>query len=151
MAMEDRTVTGHPGKRAKRWAAAALLLTAAAGGLVLGTVGCGTAPPPGKGGGVKLFQQWPADHKPDAVLVLSGEQNGYALPCGCSRPQPGGLARRYNFLKSLAKERAWALVPVDVGDVAQPSGPQAQLKYQYLMSGLKLCDYKAVCVGENEM
>ena len=30
-----------------------------------------------------LFRGWA---KPDLALVLSGEQHGYLLPCGCSRP-----------------------------------------------------------------
>ena len=30
------------------------------------------------------------------ALLLSGESHGYLQPCGCSEPQKGGLARRYN-------------------------------------------------------
>ena len=31
----------------------------------------------------RLFAGW---EKPDLVLVVSGEQHGYLLPCGCSHP-----------------------------------------------------------------
>src|ERR1700736_2067243 len=47
----------------------------------------------------RLFYQWPRDHKPDLVLLLSGEQHGFIKFCGCSEPQYGGLERRYNFLQ----------------------------------------------------
>src|SRR5262249_45536092 len=47
---------------------------------------------------IPLFQGWP---RPELVLVLSGEEHGYLLPCGCSRPQVGGLERRYNFVEQL--------------------------------------------------
>src|SRR5882724_6944156 len=41
-----------------------------------------------------LFRDWPANRKPDVVLVLSGQEHGYLQPCGCSKPQLGGLVRR---------------------------------------------------------
>ena len=44
----------------------------------------------------RLFEKWT---KPDLVLVVSGQQKGYLLPCGCYRPQVGGLERRYNLLE----------------------------------------------------
>src|SRR5262249_52397360 len=72
-------------------------------------------------------------------------------PCGCSDPQYGGLERRYNFLQQLIKDRGWPLLALDLGDVAQRSGPQAKVKYKYSMEALKLLDYSAVGVGINEM
>src|SRR5262249_32731323 len=62
-----------------------------------------------------LFQGWT---RPDFVIVLSGQQYGYLLPCGCSRPQKGGLERRYNLIQLLEK-RGWPVVSVDLGDVPQ--------------------------------
>src|SRR5262249_3695499 len=98
---------------------------------------------------VELFKGWA---KPDLALMLSGEQHGYYQPCGCSRPQKGGLVRRYNFLQSL-KARDWPVVSVDLGDVAQSSGFQAQalLKYKTSMQALDLMKYVAVGVGPNEI
>src|SRR5262245_23753911 len=62
-------------------------------------------PTPGGGGqhANEPFKGWP---KPELVLVLSGQMHGYMLPCGCSRPQYGGLERRYNFLQKL-QGRGW--------------------------------------------
>src|SRR5438874_228415 len=50
-------------------------------------------------GGIALFSTWPKGVKPEAVLVLSGQTFGFVQPCGCSRPQMGGLERRANFIK----------------------------------------------------
>lgn len=99
----------------------------------------------------RLFFGWPRDRKPDLVLVLSGQQHGYVQPCGCSNPQYGGLERRYIFMQGLVKERGWPLLAVDLGDVAQKSGPQAKLKYVTSMKALKILDYSGVGVGLNEM
>jgi len=98
----------------------------------------------------ELFRDWPTDRSPDVVLVLSGQQHGYLQPCGCSRPQLGGLERRYNFIESL-KKRGWPVVAVDLGDVAQRSGPQSQLKYGYAMRALQIMGYSGVGIGENEL
>src|SRR5438552_4240835 len=97
--------------------------------------------------GPPLFKDWP---KPDVALLLTGEQHGYLQPCGCSEPQKGGLARRYNLLQSLGK-RGWTVVAADVGDVAQDSGPQTRLKYEYSMKALGLMGYTAVGLGKNEV
>jgi 2',3'-cyclic-nucleotide 2'-phosphodiesterase (5'-nucleotidase family) len=100
----------------------------------------------------RLFRDWP---KPDLVVVVSGQQHGYMEPCGCSRPQIGGLDRRYNFIEGL-KGRAWPVMAVDVGDIAQCRGPggmpnvQGLLKYKYSMQALKRMNYPAVSFGVNE-
>ena len=96
----------------------------------------------------RLFRKWP--EKLDLALVLSAQQHGYLQPCGCSEPQKGGLARRYNFIQSL-KQRGWPVVAADLGDIIQPRGPQALLKYRYSMTMLNRLNYAAVSVGENEI
>jgi hypothetical protein len=106
-------------------------------------------PPPAPKAKSRLFQEWPMA-KPDFVLLLSGEQHGYIQPCGCSRPQFGGLERRYNFLQSLKKDKGWDVVALDLGDVAQRTGPQTMLKYVTSMYALKEMGYAAVGVGPNE-
>lgn len=102
------------------------------------------APEPGAD---RLFRGW---QKPDVALILSGQEHGYLQPCGCSRPQLGGLARRFNFVQQL-RERGWPVVAVDLGDVPQRSGPQALLKYKKSMEALELIGYTAVGIGEYEM
>lgn len=109
--------------------------------------------PEGKGIPARLFQGW---SKPDFVVILSAQQQGYMLPCGCSYPQVGGLERRYNFIQ-LLKARGWPIVAVDLGDIPQKSrGPanlpnvQGLIKYRYSMLALKEMGYLAAGIGENE-
>ncbi len=99
----------------------------------------------------KLFEGWT---KPDFVLILSGQAFGYLQPCGCSHPQYGGLARRWELLNDLRK-KGWTLIPVDVGDLF-PKGsdlPAAQnlLKYETTMRALHIMGYHAVGIGKHEL
>jgi hypothetical protein len=95
------------------------------------------------------FDSWPVNKQPDFVLLLSGQEFGYLQPCGCSRPQLGGLERRYNFIQTL-KKRGWPVVAVDLGDIAQERGPQALVKYRVSMQALDFMGYTGVGIGLNE-
>jgi hypothetical protein len=106
---------------------------------------------------------WPADARPEAVIVLSGETFGYLQPCGCSRPQQGGLERRANLIAGL-KAKGWPVVAADLGDLYplddpdHPIGPprlrlpaeQARLKYVTSLHALRDMGYVAVGVGKTE-
>ena len=153
----DRPEHGSPtGLRRPAWKLVALTVIAAA--ISIAAVMHGLQPSasgPAEAGAPapkapKLFRDWPTDKEPDVVLVLSGQGHGYMQPCGCSKPQLGGLERRYNFIQSL-KRRNWPVVAVDLGDVAQRSGPQSQLKYGYAMRALQLMGYSAAGIGEDEL
>lgn len=99
-----------------------------------------------------LFPGW---GRPDLALLLSGQEHGYLQPCGCTRPQRGGLLRRSNLLQTL-KGRGWPVVPLDLGEVAQDSGPrdlpnvQGLIKYRYAMEARRLMEYLAVGIGTTE-
>jgi hypothetical protein len=128
-----------------RWAGLVLVVSLAAPLLLLAKAPStqdqeGPAAPP-------LFQGW---GKPDLAIVVSGQTHGYLQPCGCSRPQFGGLARRYNFIKSL-KDKGWQVVAVDLGDILQTHGPLTRLKYATSMKALQLMGYSAVGIGQREL
>lgn len=111
-----------------------------------------TPPAAAKKPATELFRHWPTGQKPDVVLMLTGQEHGYMQECGCSEPQLGGLARRYNLLQSL-RAKGWPVVAVDLGDMLdgpQHRGPQTLLKYKKSMEALKLMNYLAVGVGEYE-
>ena len=100
----------------------------------------------------KLFRDWP-NKPPDVALVLSGQMHGYYHPCGCSRPQFGGLERRWNFVKAL-ELKGWPVVAVDLGDVfdePKKRSPQYMVKYRTSMEAMKLIGYSGVGIGEYEM
>lgn len=148
-----------------------LALVVLAGGLAVAGVSMfrtDTADPPPKDplgkepsvGGIPLFATWPKDKKPDAVIVVSGQTFGHLQPCGCSRPQQGGLERRAVFMNGL-RAKGWPVAGLDLGDVypaRNPIGPsgirtspeQASEKYRFAMSGLKEMGYLAVGVGKTE-
>ena len=101
----------------------------------------------------RLFEKW---KKPDLVLVVTGQQKGYLLPCGCSKPQVGGLERRYNLIEMI-RDAGWPYVAIDLGDIAQRVAPaglpneQGLIKYRYSMRALKEMGYSAVTFGANEV
>lgn len=99
----------------------------------------------------RFFRGWDQPARPDVALMLSGEMHGHLQPCGCSSPQMGGLARRYNFLQTMKRDRGWNVVAADLGDLAQSTGPQALIKYRYSMEALKKMGYSVVGIGENEI
>lgn len=103
-------------------------------------------------GGQPLFASWPKQ-APDAVLVLSGQTFGYLQPCGCSRPQFGGLERRAYFIDTL-KKKGWPVAGVDLGDLYPEKvavRDQGRLKYVATMNALREMGYVAVGVGETEL
>jgi hypothetical protein len=106
---------------------------------------------PGASGrrGMPTFVGWEKPRPPDLAIVVSGQMDGYVQPCGCSYPQKGGLARRYNFIQSL-KDKGWPVTAIDLGEIAQSSGPQQLLKYGVSMKALRLMGYGAVGIGKTE-
>ena len=141
----------------------ALLIAAVAGLAVL--VPGGTAAPPTEPSdkeptvdGQPLFASWPGagKQKPDAAILLSGQTYGLLQPCGCSRPQLGGLERRMQLIKKL-KERGWPVAGVDLGDLVPNKLPDrpfhiehALLRYKTTMNSLREMGYIAVGVGKTE-
>jgi Cytochrome c554 and c-prime len=136
--------------------AAALALVAGVA-LVVPAAAPPPAPPPKPDavtiGGQPLFAMWPKDKQPDAVLVVSGQTHGYLQPCGCSRPQTGGLERRAVFIEYL-KAKGWPVAAVEVGDVFPDGaklGAQARLKYVATMASMREMGYLAVGIGKSEI
>jgi len=97
----------------------------------------------------EVFTGWPT---PRAVLVVTGELDGYIEPCGCTgkENQKGGLSRRQNFLASLAAA-GWEAVPVDIGGQVKRFGKQTEAKYQSIVDGLREMRYAAVGFGPADL
>ena len=93
-----------------------------------------------------IFEGWP---KPQVALVITGRQEGYLEPCGCAGldRMKGGMSRRYTLFQTLRKEKGWPVVGLDVGDIAKGFGPQAELKFQTAVEGMRKMGYDAITLG----
>ena len=96
-----------------------------------------------------VFGDWP---KPKAVLVFTGELDGYIEPCGCTgkENQKGGLSRRQNFLRAF-KAAGWEAVPVDLGGQVKRFGKQTEAKFQSIVDGIRGMKYAAVGFGPGDL
>ena len=97
----------------------------------------------------EVFEGW---QKPKAVLVFTGELDGYIEPCGCTgkENQKGGLSRRRNFLAALTAA-GWPVVALDLGDQVNRFGRQTEIKFGSIVDGLKAMDYAAVGFGPKDL
>ena len=96
-----------------------------------------------------LFQGWPT---PQAVVIVTGELDGYIEPCGCTgkENQKGGLSRRRNLLRAVASA-GWPLVTVDLGGQVKRFGRQSEIKFQSIADGLRAMGYAAVGFGPGDL
>jgi len=100
-----------------------------------------------RNGGV--FSDWST---PQAVVVVTGELDGYIEPCGCTgkENQKGGLSRRQNFLRALDAS-GWPVVAVDLGGQVKRFGRQTEAKFQSIVDGLRAMRYAAVGFGPGDL
>ena len=96
-----------------------------------------------------VFVGW---SRPQALLVITGELNGYIEPCGCTgkENQKGGLSRRQNLLRAVTAA-GWPLVSVDLGNQVRRFGRQAEVKFQSVADGLREMGYAAVGFGPDDL
>ncbi len=80
-------------------------------------------------GGLLYYTASPPE-EPDAVLIFTGEIRGYLSPCGCAKPQIGGVKRMAGFVK--AQTRNPNAVYVDLGNWTKAEGRQDELKAETL-------------------
>lgn len=107
-------------------------------------------PPQEEFAGEQLFQGW---DQPQVALFITGQQQGYIEPCGCTglENQKGGLIRRHTLLQQLRNERGWDVVAVDVGNQVRRFGRQAEIKFQTTAEGLQKMDYAAITFGPDDL
>jgi methylphosphotriester-DNA--protein-cysteine methyltransferase len=93
---------------------------------------------------------------PPAVLIVTGEQNGYMEPCGCTEDQSGGLLRRYDLVERIHAQN-WPTALIDLGGlIKDPAGArggfeQAKLKFDYSVKALALLKYNALALAADDL
>lgn len=80
-------------------------------------------------------------------IAFSGQLDGYLIPCGCSSPMIGGLARRAKALQNPSRDY---VIRVENGDLVAGTWRQDQLKADTIVSALALMKYDAICLGEKD-
>lgn len=98
----------------------------------------------------QLFVDWP---DPQATLFVTGRQNGYLEPCGCTGldNQKGGMMRRHTLYSEL-QERGWNPIGLDLGNQVRRYGRQASLKMvtSYESLGFDM-QYQAIGFGPDDL
>jgi hypothetical protein len=138
---------------------------------ILAVVGCGTgsksegrAPVVGQipttpasessAPGKKLFANWP---KPAGAILISGEQLGFLEPCGCTKGQRGGLARRMDLIEKL-RAQGWPLALIDLGSLINDpndtvwGGPEeTRIRYGIALKALETLGYDALALSAPDL
>ena len=96
-----------------------------------------------------VFTAWP---KPELLIVITGQLDGYIEPCGCTgkENQKGGLSRRQNFLRAITAA-GWPLLAVDLGNQVKRFGRQTEVKFQSIADGLRQMGYAGVGFGPGDL
>ena len=101
----------------------------------------------------KIIADWSAK-PPVAILLISGEQDGYPDPCGCTDGQLGGLGRRYHFCEML-EAKGWPVVKIDLGNLVHYRGAewvaQERIKFSVIQKALAAMKYDAVALGIEDL
>jgi len=93
---------------------------------------------------------------PAAVLIFTGQQDGYMEPCGCTEDQSGGLLRRFDLVERIHAQN-WPTVLLDLGSlIKDPAGArggfeQAKLKFDYSVKALALMNYNALALSADDL
>ncbi len=97
-----------------------------------------------------LFEGWP---DPAMTLFVSGRQNGYLEPCGCTGldNQKGGMMRRHTLFKRL-QSRGWNPIGLDLGNQVRRYGRQSNLKIAttYASLGFEM-NFQAIGFGPDDL
>lgn len=83
--------------------------------------------------------------EPDFRLIFTGDIRGYLSPCGCSKPQTGGVLRLAGVVRALKKQPN--SVYVDLGNWTEASGRQDELKAEALAEVFTSLDPAALNIG----
>ncbi len=125
--------------RSSFWAAA-LLATAAAAAIVVFATRTRTTDPP--------TSHAAAGPTRDLLLLISGDTQGWIVPCGCASNQSGGLLRRASLVDQ--RRKSGDVVVLDVGGASGGTAPYQRAKFEAILRGERLMGLAAHNIGEVE-
>ncbi|HLQ44766.1 MAG TPA: hypothetical protein VK137_08570, partial [Planctomycetaceae bacterium] len=82
-------------------------------------------------------------------IVVSGDTQGWIVPCGCTSNQSGGLPRRGRYVAELRQSNRVLLF--DVGGAASGSAAYDRAKFEAILKGELLMTTAAHNLGESEL
>ena len=82
------------------------------------------------------------------VLVVSGDTDGWIVPCGCAAKQAGGLPRRATYVGQLRKKAH--VIVADVGGAPHDVSDYDRVKFEAILRGEMAMDIAAHNIGAGE-
>jgi len=79
-------------------------------------------------------------------LIYTGEHLGEIEPCGCAKPQLGGIVQRQWLLQQPALSPGNRIL-IDAGNLVARAGRQQELKYEAFVEAMNRMDYDAAALG----
>ncbi|HEV8003979.1 MAG TPA: multiheme c-type cytochrome [Planctomycetaceae bacterium] len=83
------------------------------------------------------------------ALVISGDTQGWIVPCGCTANQSGGLLRRATFLSQLRQSKD--IVVADAGGAPGGASDYDRCKFEFILGGERLMGSSAHNLGGPEL
>jgi len=87
---------------------------------------------------------------PRVVILFTGEQQGYLVPCGCTKGMLGGIDRRATAIRKVIDEGDPVLI-LDNGGLMEGVSEQARTKRTVLLDAMETMGYRAVGVGKADI
>jgi hypothetical protein len=86
--------------------------------------------------------------KSKLIVVVSGDTNGWIIPCGCASNQSGGLPRRGSYLREQAAEGT--LLYADAGGASSGDSEYQRIKFEAILKGERAMGVVAHNIGASE-
>jgi hypothetical protein len=83
------------------------------------------------------------------ALVVSGDTDGWIVPCGCTANQSGGLLRRATFVSQLRQKNE--VVVADAGGAVAGASDYDRCKFEFIRAGERLMGSSAHNLGGPEL
>jgi hypothetical protein len=83
-----------------------------------------------------------------AVLVVSGDTDGWITPCGCTSNQSGGLLRRGTYLQDMGRRAQ--VIYADVGGAPAGTSAYERVKFEAVLTGEMAMNLAAHNIGGPE-